>query len=74
MEKNNGGWVGNKGTQFPSWLALPYPQKSKIKQNKAESAVNSYILILVQPRIINKSFLGYRWHVLTLRCKWMPTN
>ena len=27
-----------------------------------------------QPRIGNKSFMGYRWDVLTLRCKWIPTN
>ena len=33
------GWVGNKRTQFPSHLALPFPQKSRIKQNKAESDV-----------------------------------
>ena len=40
--ENNGGWVGNKSFQFPSLLALPYPQKSKIKQkkhNKEESTI-----------------------------------
>ena len=40
------GWVGNKRTQFRSQLALPYPQKSKIKQNKEESVVKRCLLIL----------------------------
>ena len=33
------GWVGKKRYQFPSQLALPYPQKSWIKHNKAEIAI-----------------------------------
>ena len=33
--ENHGGWVGEKRTQFLSQLALPYPQKSRIKHNKA---------------------------------------
>ena len=33
------GWVGNKGTQFPSQLALPYPHKRRIKHNKEEYAI-----------------------------------
>ena len=51
------------------------------KQNKAESTVMCCILFMDgqkggqdQPKFINKAFLGYRWHVLNLRCKWMPTN
>ena len=78
--KTNGGWVGNKRSHFPSWIAFIEKQekagkaeKTK-KAKKPESAIKSCILILDQPRIRNKSFLGYRWHVLTLRCKWMPTN
>ena len=70
-------------TKAPSFLVdqlLSYPQKKQEKTEKeekaekAKSTVKSCILILYQPRIINKSFLGYRWHALTLRCKWMPTN
>ena len=60
--------------QFPSWLAFILSIEKQEKAEKTESAVKSCILILDQPRIRNKSFLGYRWHVLTLRCKWMPTN
>ena len=33
-----GGWVGKKSFQFPSQLALPYPQKSRIKQEKQNKA------------------------------------
>ena len=62
MEKNSNprkwreiheGWVGNKGTQFPSQLALPYPQKSRIKQNKAESIVKWCLLILDGHKVVN---------------------
>ena len=66
-----------KALSFLVVQLLSYPQKSGKKQKKkkkAESTVKSYILILDQPKIKNKSFLGYRWHVLTLRCKWIPTN
>ena len=68
----NGGWVGNKSSQFPSWLAFILSiekQEKKKKKNKAEYAIKSCILILDEPRIRNKSFLGYRWHALTLRCQ-----
>ena len=61
--KNNGGWVGNKSSQFPSWIAFILSiekQEKTEKAKKAESIVKSYILILDQPRIKNKSFLGYR--------------
>ena len=67
--ENNGGWVGNKSSQFPSWLAfiLSIEKQDKAKKaEKAESAIWSCILILEEPRIRNKSFLGYGWHALTL--------
>ena len=65
-------------TKAPSFLVdqlLSYPQKSRIKQKKAEktekakkaeSAIWSCILILEEPIIRNKSFLGYGWHALNL--------
>ena len=52
----NGGWVGNKSSQFPSWLdfilSIEKQEKQK-KKNKAESAVNSYILILDGQKVVN---------------------
>ena len=30
--ENNGGWVGNKRWQFPSWITLPYPYKRWITE------------------------------------------
>ena len=50
--KSHEGWVGNKGTRFPSQLALPYPQKSKIKKNKVESIVKRCLLILDGQKVV----------------------
>ena len=52
----NGGCVGNKSCQFPSWLAFILSiekQEKKKKQNKAESVVKSYILILDGQKVVN---------------------
>ena len=76
-KKIHEGWVGNKSTQFPSLTSFTLSIEKLKKQNKVESAVKCCIIIMDgqdQPRIRNKSFLGYKWHVLNLRCKWMPTN
>ena len=51
----NGGWVGNKGSQFPSWLAFILSiekQENQKKQNKAESAIKSCILILDGQKVV----------------------
>ena len=81
MEENHVGWVGNKRTQFPSLTSFTLSIEKQEKQNKEESDVKCCILILygqkvfkINPEQKNKAFLGYRWHALTLRCKWMPTN
>ena len=56
--ENNGGWVGKKSCQFLNLLALPYPQKSRIKQkkqNKAESAIKhsyQFWMAIKWPRLI----------------------
>ena len=49
----------------------------EIQQRRGESVWDfdqRFKVLLDQPRIRNKSFLGYRWHALNLRCKWIPTN
>ena len=55
MEKTNGGWVGNKISQFLSWLAFILSiekQEKQKKENKVESAVKSCILILDGQKVV----------------------
>ena len=52
MEKNNGVWVGNKSSQFPSWLAFILSIEKHEKQHKAESAVKSCIQILDGQKLV----------------------
>ena len=67
-----------KAVSFLVDQLLSYPQK----RWKSKSRICCNVLYTIsrwskggqyQPRIINKAFMGYRWHVLTLRCKWMPS-
>ena len=60
--ENNGGWVGNKSSQFPSWLAFILSIEKQDKAEKAEkvekaekieSAVKSCILILDGQKVVN---------------------
>ena len=50
--KTNGGWIGNKSCQFPSWLAFILSIEKQEKQNKAESAVNPCILIVDGQKVV----------------------
>ena len=47
------GWVGNKSTQFPSLTSFTLSTEKQKKQNKAESAVKSYILIMDGQKVVN---------------------
>ena len=54
-EKTNGGWIGNKSSQFPSWLTFILSiekQEKQKKKNKAESTVKSCILILDGQKVV----------------------
>ena len=42
-----------KDINFPSQLALPYPQKSWINHNNAESAVKHCLLIMDGNKVVN---------------------
>ena len=60
------GWIGNKRTQFPCQLALPYPQKRRIKQNTTESSVNIYILFLDGQKVVKinpESEIKHSWDI-----------
>ena len=46
-EKTNGGWVGNKSSQFPSWLAFIL---SIEKQEKAEKSRICYKVLYTNSR------------------------
>ena len=55
MEENNGEWVWNKSYEFPSLLAFILSiekQENKKKQNKAESVLKCYILILNGQKVL----------------------
>ena len=50
--KTNGGWVGNKSSQFPSWLAFILSIEKQKKHNKEEYVVKSCILILDGQKVV----------------------
>ena len=60
------GWVGNKETQFPSQLALPYPHNNDINQNKIEFAIKHCLLILDVHKVVKinpESEINISWGI-----------
>ena len=55
LRESHEGWVGNKKTQLPSLTSFNLSIEKQKKQNKAESAIKSCILILD----------GQRWSIST---------